>query len=185
MKRLLLLTLAILLINGVVFAQLDLGSIDIFTDLTSMSCDFLDTGGFVQVQIFATHANDGSTASMWMLTVPPGWTHFGDTSPYQTIGVSVDGASVAYGNCITGDFNILTANFGTPGDTPACSLLKIVPHPAAPTGLIELVDCQEPAPAKQTFAGLGAGIVNDDGSCPCTYVPVHETTWGGIKALYE
>ena len=186
MRRLLLLTMAILLINGVVFAQLNLGSIDVFTDLDNMSCDFTDSGGLLQVHVFVTHANDGTTAAQWKLSIPSGWTHFGDLPAFQTVlGTSITGVSVAYGACLSGDFLILTANFSTPGDTPACSMLAIIPDPGSPTGLIEVVDCQQPSPAKQTFPSLGAGIVNDDGSCPCNYVPVQETTWGGIKALYQ
>jgi len=187
MRRLLLLTMAILLINGVVFAQFDLGSLDVFTDLSSMSCDFTDAGGFLQVHVFVTHANDGTTAAQWKLTVPSGWTHLGDLPAFQTvIGTSVSGVSVAYGACMSGDFLVLSATFTmTAGATPACSLIKIEPDPSAPSGSVEIVDCQLPSPAKQLFPYLGAGIVNDDGTCPCTYVPVQETTWGGIKALYQ
>lgn len=86
---------------------------------------------------------------------------------------------------MTGNFLILTVNFLGDGLSPACSLIKIVPDPSAPTGNIEIVDCQTPFPEKFEFAYLGAGIVNGDGSCPCTYVPVQDTTWGGIKALYQ
>jgi hypothetical protein len=186
MKRLLLLTMAILLINGVVFAQPDLGSIDVFSDAGYTSCDFVDTGGLISVYVLATHVNDGATAAQWMMNIPAAWQLLGSTSPFQTvIGDPLGGISIAYGSCFTGDFLILTVNFLGTGTSPACSYISIVPDPASPSGNIEIVDCQLPSPQKWQYARLGQGIVNGDATCICNYLPVHETTWGGIKALYE
>jgi hypothetical protein len=186
MERLLLLTMAILLINGVVVAQPDLGSLDVFSDPGYTSCDFVDTGGLISVYVLSTHSGDGSTAVQFRMNIPSAWTLLGNTSPFPVVvGDPIGGISIGYGQCIVGDNLIMSANFLGDGLSPACSFITILPDPAAPTGNIEIVDCQSPFPAKWEFAQLGQGIVNGDGSCDCTYLPVHETTWGGIKALYE
>jgi hypothetical protein len=110
----------------------------------------------------------------------------GVTSPFQAvIGNVLTGISIGYGLCLTGDNLILTANFlGDSGSSP-CSFITIAPDPGTTSGGIELVDCLFPFPGKFSFGRMGQGIVNGDGSCDCTYLPVQETTWGGIKALYE
>ena len=185
MKRSLLIAFCLVLCASMAFAQRDLGSIDVFTDLMQTSCDFTDDGTLIQVHVFVTHANDGTTASQWMLKVPSGWIHLGDLAVFETVlGTSVSGIGIAYGQCMTGDFLILTANFTGTGNTPACSYISIIPDPSAPSGEIEIVDCQLPNPAKQTFLRLGQGIVSGDGTCNCT-IPVQETTWGQVKALYR
>ena len=187
MKRLLLLTMAILLINGVVVAQPDLGSIDVFSDVSSTSCDFVDSpGGVIQIYVYATHSNDGSSAAQFKLNLPSsGCTFLGQSSPFPVVvGDLHVGISVGYGLCSTGDFLIVSGNYIGDGQSPACSYMTIIPDPLAPSGNIEIVDCDFPFPTKWEYAQLGQGIVNGDAGCLCN-VPVQETTWGGIKALYE
>ena len=60
--------------------------------------------------------------------------------------------------------------------------MSIIPDPSAPSGEIEGVDCMEPA--NKTFPTGGGGRINSDQTCDCN-VPVEDTTWGGIKALYK
>ena len=186
MKRLLLLTMAILLINGVVFAQPDVGSIDVFSDIGLTSCDFTDAGGLITVYVAATHASDGTSGAQWKMEIPSTWTFFGQVSPYPTVvGNVLEGISIGYGQCLSGDATlILTVNMLGDGLSPTCSHISIVPDPSAPSGLIEIVDCQSPFPEKWMFENGGSGVVNSDGTCDCT-VPVQDTTWGGIKALYQ
>ena len=186
-KRSLLIAFCLVLCASTAFAQRGLGSIDVFTDLTSFSCDFTDTGGLLQVHVFVTHANDGTTAAQWMMKIPSAWTYLGTTSPFQTvIGDPLNGISIAYGQCLTGDFLIATVNFLGDGGSPVCSHIRIVPDPTAPSGLIEIVDCQT-EPEKWLFYPLGVGVVNGDARCPCGGWPwpVQETTWGKVKALYQ
>lgn len=184
MKRLLILSLATLLIHGVAFAQPDVGSLDVYTDVNMTSCNFVDAGGLVQVHVFASHSGTGTTAAQWKLDVPASWQHLGDQNVFQTaIGTTISGISIAYGSCLTGDFLITSASFFGSG-VPTCTYIGIVPDPDAPTGQIEVVDCQLPTPGKVLFSQLGQGVVNSDGSCDCI-VPVQDRTWGGIKAIYQ
>ncbi len=187
MKRLLLLTVVILSVSSLAFAQYQPGSIDVYTDAGQGSCNFVDAGGLVTVHFFHTHTT-GATAAQFMLEVPATWSHLGDLwNTATSIGTSVVGVSLGYGVCSgqSADFNLGSANFFG-GSVGACELISIVPDPTAPTGLVELVDCLKPpdGPNKFTLTKGGQGRVNNDGTCSCT-VAVHETTWGGIKALYD
>ena len=190
MKRLLLLTVAVLCLSGLAFAQQDVGSIDIFSDGGYTSCNVTDAVGLVPVYIVHAHATNGATASQWKLELGAGMTmtSVGESSPYATkIGDSLNGVSIAYGSCQTNPNNlILTVNFFGQGTSTTCSLLSIVPDPAALTGMVEIVDCLQPpnGPNKITLQKGGQARVNPDGTCQCN-VPVQETTWGGIKALYQ
>ena len=188
MKRILLLTVAVLCVAGLASAQQDVGSIDIFSDGAYTSCNVVDINGIVPVYIVHSHANDGAAASQWMLEIGGGVTmvSVGSSSPFPTaIGDPFTGISIAYGTCQTGNTLILTVNFFGSGTSATCSLMSIVPDPGALSGLVEIVDClPEPiGPNKVTIEKGGQARVNPDGTCNCT-VPVQETTWGGINSLY-
>ncbi len=189
MKRILLLTVAVLCLAVLAFAQADdVGSIDIFSDGAFTSCNVTDASGLVPVYVVHTHAGDGAAASQWKLDMGNVvMTFVGSFSPYATvIGTPLEGVSVAYGSCISDPNNlIMTVNFIGVGASPTCSIMSIVPDPVALSGMVEIVDCTpEPnGPFKITLEKGGQARVNPDLSCDCT-VPVRETTWGGIKALY-
>jgi hypothetical protein len=191
MKRLLLLTVVVLGVSSLAFAQYQPGSIDVYTDAGQVSCNFVDPGGnsLIQVYIFHTHTT-GATASQFKLEVPPSavWSHLGDQwNMPTTIGTSVSGVSLGYGSCQgqLADIHLGTVNFFSFTASAVCDLMSIIPDPASPSGLVEIVDCQtNPNTTKYLLEKGGQGRVNSDGSCDCT-VAVHETTWGGIKALYD
>jgi len=177
MKRTLLIGLCLTMVASLAFAQA--GSIGVFSDATGVNCNFTDTGGLVQVYIM--HVNTpGATASQFKLEVPADWTHLGDTWNFPTIiGVSIDGVSVAYGGCFPAPIALGAINFFGSA-APACTMINVVADPASLSGSIEAVDCEE----FKVFPTGGAGIVNPDGTCDCS-TPVQETTWGGVKALYN
>ena len=171
MKRSVLIVLAIMLFASTAFAQ---GSIMVFSDPGATSCNFTYApSGFAPVYVFHMYT-PGSTASEWRLVLPAGFTHLGDISNFAlTIGASVNGTSVSYGACLQGNFMLMTVNaLGAPTGTPACTLISIVD--------VQSIGCA----SDRYFPPGGAGVVNTDGSCDCD-VPVDETTWGGIKALYQ
>jgi hypothetical protein len=99
-----------------------------------------------------------------------------------TIGDVFEDVSVAYGSCMAGDVLLITVNYFAQGLTPPCCGMRIVPgaDPAAPQTDIIVVDC---ASTKWPATG-GTAIINSDGTCDCD-VPVSESTWGGIKAMYQ
>jgi hypothetical protein len=179
MKRSVLIALVIVCSASMAFAQA--GSIGVFSDAGGASCNFTDAGSLVQVYYY--HLNASATASQWKLDLGGlMWTHLGDTMNYPTvIGTSVTGISIGYGACIAAPNALGVSNFFGSAAAP-CSMIKIIPDPASLSGEIEAVDCS--VPAVKVFPTGGAGIVNADGSCQCN-VPVEETTWGQMKALYQ
>ena len=177
MKRTLLIGICVVFCASMAFAQN--GSIAVFSDVGGSDCNFADDGGLVQVYVWHIYS-PGAIASEWMLDVTEvGWSHLGDLKvlEFLYIGTSVLGVSVAYGSCLTDNFLLMTVNFfGTSADP--CGLIGIV---AAPTKAgVRSVDCAE----NPLFIPGGQGRVNPDGTCTCA-VPVEETTWGNIKALYN
>jgi hypothetical protein len=60
-------------------------------------------------------------------------------------------------------------------------LYPVLPNPNFPSGKIEVGDC-----SNHVVFGVGlVATLNGNSSCPCGYpVPVEETTWGSVKALY-
>lgn len=185
MKKTLLLALMTLCVSSIAFAQYDPGSIDVYSDQGQGSCNFVDAGGLLQVFVFHTHT-DGATASQFKIETPPSanWLHFGDLWQFQTvIGSAPVGVSIGYGSCLgqLGDIYLGAVNFNSTTPAAVCDLISVVPDPASLSGLLEIVDCTA---TKFTKDRGGQGRVNSDGSCDCS-VPVRETTWGGIKALYN
>lgn len=177
MKRSVLIAFMLVLSASMVFAQA--GSVGVFADVAATDCNFVDAGGLVTVQIVHVYT-PGATASQFKLEAPAGWTHLGDTWNFATvIGSSVVGVSVAYGACFVGPIALGAINFFG-GNLAPCTLFSIVPDPASLSGEIEAVDCE----SFKVFPTGGSGIVNPDGTCSCT-TPVQETTWGGVKALYN
>ena len=177
MKRSVLIAFMLMLSASMAFAQA--GSVGVFADAGATNCNFADAGGLVQVQI--VHVNvPCATASQFKLEAPAGWVHLGDTWNFQTvIGSSIAGVSVAYGADLAGLVVLGSVNFFG-ASLPACTLFGIVADPTALSGEIEAVDCD----TFKVFPTGGSGIVNPDVDCNCT-TPVQETTWGGVKALYN
>jgi hypothetical protein len=180
MKRSVLIAIALISIASLAFAQA--GSIGLFADPGGTACTFTDTGSLVQVYYF--HLNvPGATASQWRLDLGGlPWVHLGDTMNFPTvIGTSIGGISIGYGGCFPAPIALGVSNFFG-SVAPTCSMISIVADPASLSGEIEGVDCG--TPALKVFPTGGSGYVNADASCECN-IPVEETTWGGVKALYQ
>jgi len=165
-----------MLFASMAFAQN--GSIMVFSDLGASNCNFtVGPSGFAPAYIFHMYSpSPGAISSEFRLDVPADWTHLGDLADFfLTLGLSVEGTSISYEGCLQGNFKLMTVNLlgaPAPDGTPACTQLSIVD--------VQVIDCDE----NRAFPPGGAAIVNSDGSCDCD-VPVSETTWGGIKALYQ
>ena len=180
MKRSMLIAFCLLFGASMVFAQA--GAVGVFSDAGGTNCNMVDAGGLVQVYINHVYTT-GATASQFMLQPPVGWTHLGDMWNFSTvIGSSILGVSVAYGGCFSGPIALGVVNFFG-ASSPSCTIISIVADPAAPSGLIEGVDCALPDPGK-FFPTGGSAVINPDGTCDCS-IPVRDTTWGGVKALYQ
>ena len=182
MKRLLIVLAAILvLLAGTAFAYRP-GIIAIYSDEGATNCNFVDDGGLVQVFIFHLF-HDGATLSEFMLDVSlTEWTYLGESHALPlVIGTFVTGISISYQTCLLPPTYLGFASFF--GSTiPTCTSIGIVPDPTGIVDEIVVVDCQKGG----YYATGRGGVVNPDPSCMCSPpVPVEQTSWGQIKALYR
>jgi hypothetical protein len=179
MKRLLFIALCIVCASSTASAQW-VGSIGAFGDAEATDCNITDTGSLVEVHIIHVYSID-VTASRFMLDVSAtGWAHLGDTWDFDVhMGTTITGASVAYDACLDGPIHLVTVSF-TGNNTAPCTYIKIVPDPASLYGRIEAADCDQ----NIIFPTGGWAIVNVNDNCRCC-IPVEQTTWGGVKALYR
>ena len=100
----------------------------------------------------------------------------GAQSPYE------DGVEIDYQACLpSGIHHIMTLEYTADGSSPTCSSLEVT-HVFWATDPIAVLawDCNG-----QYMAATGGILtVNMDNTCKCI-IPVEETTWGGLKALYQ
>jgi hypothetical protein len=182
MKRALLLSLGIILASGLAYGQA--GFIGLFTDFGYTDCSLVDTPG--EVSVFAIHkASAGATASQFRIAVDPGMTcttvEVINNFP-TTLGDPASGISISYGFCYPSDILLFTWVFSCSGTSAPCSIMEVVPDPAAASGTIEVFDCNQ----FKLVGGGGIMYVNPDGSCDCgEVVPSEDTSWGQIKSLYQ
>jgi hypothetical protein len=179
--------LAILLVIPVVAAS-QTGVIGLYADQNAGSCELVDAGqGILNIYVIHTLVV-ASSAAEFAVEPSAGFTatHIGDQTPYLFIGNSQTGISVAYGECLSAPINIMTITYLFDGTSSACGYLEVVAHKYGPPAGLFTVDCQdEEAPIKLIPQGARL-FVNADGSCPClSPVPVRESTWGQIKAMYN
>lgn len=190
------------------FAQLP-GSIWVSSTPDGYGCEIVDVCTLVQVHIVHLHT-DGVRGSRFMLEPVMGWTHLGDVPDFPSLGTSISGMIVCMPSCMPSPVHLVTVNFFG-SCAPPCTQIQIQPDPAAPSGLIEALDCNW----NLMFPTGGAAVVNNDGGCPCiaglstdtatvpsdhrrkvalskssaahfcTPVPVESSTWGAIKSMYQ
>jgi len=178
MKKVVLLALSVICVSGLAFGQ-NVGSIDIFADPGLTVCNIVPPPAPFSVYVAQTNVGDGTTAVQFMLESPANFSSLGESSPYLTIGNSSTGVSVSFSACKSGTFLILTVTYFAAGVTPACDWMSVVADPSDPG--VQYIDCSD----NTIFVpSAGQARVNPDVTCMCS-VPVNETTWGGIKALYQ
>jgi len=183
MRRALSLTLVLMLVAGMAFAQ---GIVGIYSDISGVDCALLDVSpGLTAYYIVHTHTM-GATACQYIAAKPDcvTATWLSDTDPFPiTIGSSQTGVSVGYGACREAPIHVQTINYFTMGTTPACCWYPVTCDPlglnACFNNAIDTVDCA----FQPDVAMPGLGMINANQSCICS-VPVESTTWGGVKALY-
>jgi hypothetical protein len=186
MKKALLLSFALMLVAGMVFADpTGLGSVGIFADPAGMSCNLTDTAFGVKLYYVVHVLTTGASASQYRAVVPAcmtgtGAMYLADTNPYPvTLGNSQTGVAVAYGGCLVGPINTQIIQVFAMGLTPPCCRWYVDGDPVV-SPQVQVSDC-----AFNVWPATGGqGIINPDGSCQCN-IPTQDTTWGQVKALYE
>jgi hypothetical protein len=182
MKRVVFLTVAALFAASMVFAQQ--GSIGIFSDMAGTNCNLRDVAPAGLTEYYVVQINTvGSSACAFAAPKPTCLmaTYLSDGNVFPlSLGDSQTLKSVGYGECLVGSIHVLTLKYFTMGMTQPCCPYLITAG-ISPSGQIETVDCG----GGLNFVTGGQGIVNSNPTCICTVVPVKDTTWGGVKALYE
>ena len=190
------------IIFGATGAYAQAGYIGIFSDPGGTDCGLVDAAPGLAIA-YVVHVNTpGATASQFRVASGDGFDclWLGENSPFPiVIGNSQDGISIAYGACLASPIHILSINYFCQGLSETCSWLYICPDPLAPTGLIEVVDCNQ----QKLIASGGVLWVNPDWvTCGCWInasgskspsaspvctppVPVEPSTWGAVKSLYR
>jgi len=190
MKRVLLAVVLTAMLAAPAAAQY--GNIGVYSEPGGCNCDIYDTGPAVVVDVYVVHRYiyEGVQGSSFIVTGDPGMTmiflaEYPIGGPIFILGNIVDGYTVSYGSCLTGGLAIMRISYLSLGTSVPCSMLEVSPAPTSVTGQVEVWDCGDVVHP----AGGGVAMVNPLGchcSDPfCQPVPVEESTWGGIKALYQ
>ncbi len=183
MRPVLLVTFVLLLCASVVFAQV--GRIGIFGDTQGQNCVYNPSAPFTTFLVYLVHIDAvGVTASQFIAPKPPClnalWLNDSEVFPV-VIGTTQTSKSIAYGSCKSGTFHICTMNFLSQGANPDCCVFYVLPDPQLPSGLYEFSDCDFIV----HNGGGKAGVANQTGACSCEAIPVEDSSWGQIKALYS
>jgi hypothetical protein len=181
MKKALLLTLVLMLGATMAFAQA--GSLGIFADPAGASCNLVAGPASGLALFYVVHVfTPGATGSEYSAPKPACLTlaqWLSDSNAFPvTVGNSQIGVSVGYGTCRAAPILVQTLQYFILGPNPTCCRYPVLPHPV--NGGPNVVDCAD----NLLVATGGQGIINSVvGQCVCD-VPVQDTTWGSVKALY-
>jgi hypothetical protein len=179
MKRLLTLVVGL----GLCASAASAAVIGVFGENQGLTCYLVPTPGLVNIYILEKYSV-GSLASEFKVDDQSGMTHIADvtTSPFLTIGDYRTGISVAYTDCVVGDFVIATMTYfysGTPVLT--CSNhLDIVEDPTPAPPVLGVVDC-----GYNLLPAHGEGLSLGGPACGACQFAVKTGTWGSVKALYH
>jgi hypothetical protein len=139
----------------------------------------LDVVGLSAIQ-FAAPKPDCWTDATWMSEDVPVEVFLGNTQD------PVGGLAVAFGACLDAPVHVATIYFFTTGTGPQCCSYPVLKatgdlHPEVDGPIVVL--CSDPT----HVAGIPVdAVINPDPSCPClSPVSAKETTWGGVKSLYN
>jgi hypothetical protein len=160
------------------------GAIGVFRDPGGTNCYLEDKSPGV-VPFYVVHVGTGGATACQYSAPKPNClaaTYLSDTNVFPvTIGNSQTGVSIGYGTCRTGPIHVQTISYFTQGLTPACCRYYLQPDPNGSTGKIEFVDCSYESVTGSTMRA----VINPNGTCPCGEPSAEETTWGGVKTLFN
>jgi len=182
MKKVLLLTVAMLVCASMAFAQG--GSIGLFADPLGSNCNMVDAApGLCNVYVVHVNAPAVSASEFGIDQPPCVLAAFLSYTPLFAVDIAfnalapLQGRSVGYGGCLGTPSNISILGYFCQAFTAPCCLQSVIPHLG--TGKIEAVDCS----SNLLPATGGTVIWNSNSSCNCT-VAAHESTWGGVKEMF-
>ncbi len=181
MKKALLLVVGLSMIFTASLAFAQAGNVVIYSDPGYTSCDTQGTGTLFWYLRHEGH--NGATAVNFKIDGHGNFIRLADSWNFPVVvGQSDVGVGIAYGACLAAPTALGSTIWNGLGTAAPCSTVDVVGDPGSPTGNIEGVDCTF---NNKTFPGGSFLTVASDGSCQCgIVVPVQETNWGQIKALY-
>ena len=189
MRPVLVVCVALLLVPSLAFAQG--GIIALFADSTGTDCGIVDSEPNTLIEIYVLHVFAPPVASsQFSVPIPDcavNLIYLGDYNPLPfgwVVYTSPTGVVVTYGACYMGTFHILTIRYWGQGLTGSCCAFNVETYPRGPRPGISATACSDPMVDIPAAAGTSA-IINPDETCPCSNVPVAESTWGKVKALYR
>jgi hypothetical protein len=180
-KAVVLLVLIVVAAPQAAFGQA--GVISLYSEPNGVDCNITDIPGLIVVYVVHTNTT-GATTARFSGPLPACWTSalfLAETPPCLDclFGTIIDGITVFYGSCQSAPIVALIVNFFGMGLGESCCQYPILPDPTAASGQIEVTDCS----GTVLFGNGGTAFINGNGSCVCA-IPVEESTWGAIKALY-
>jgi hypothetical protein len=117
------------------------GSIGLYNDPEGTNEFLLDTGGLVTYYL-VHKVERGATASEFKVEAPAGWNLVAANWEFPVnLGYVETGISIAYGRCAYGNVLVGTLTYMSPGNTPAGTRFKVLPHNLYND--IQVVDCLE------------------------------------------
>jgi hypothetical protein len=199
MKAILVVSIAFLVLQvSLADAQVH-GQLQLYNDQSGVDCIIQDLPGLVTVSVyyFNYFGDEGISALQFGAPAPTcfvGAIWLGDQTPWPIwIGDSQmndpSGLSIALGGCQTPPVHIANIVYFAQGLSQTCCPYPVIKapldnHPEFP-GMPIGVDCALPDPGVFGIVA-GTSYINGNHTCPCIWpVPVQETTWGGVKALYQ
>lgn len=159
------------------------GYIGVYGDAAGTNCNLYDLTPQVIQYYVVHHTGPGAQASQFKAPIPScmfGAILLQEITQWPIkIGLVEDGVMVGYGGCVTGAVPVLAISIFGQGLTAPCCEYRMLAHPAALSGQVELMDCG----GVWNATWGGSGIVNPTPDCNC-FVSVEDTTWGRVKSLY-
>jgi len=156
--------------------------VGVYADEAGTACSIVDDGGVIQVHMMHLRTKDANAVQFALDVSATNWVHLGDVWAFELVlGTSISGVSLAYQFCLSDAIYLGSASF-IGSSAPPCTEISIVPDgPIHET--IRASDCSVPL-GDIMFPTGGLAYITPDPSNQCS-VPVKETTWGSIKALYK
>jgi hypothetical protein len=188
MEKVLLLLCCLLIFSNLALAQsLPIpGSINLYGNEAGTVCGIYDNvpGQIYNIYVFHMYATEVASAGFKVEQQDgANLTWLGDSATlYNLMGTSDEGMEVLYWpSCLSSPLHILTISYQGNVSSSDCSYLRVVGIIAGDPPYAAGCDPYWP----MTYDASGGSLaINPTDDCPCN-VPVEDTTWGKVKALYN
>lgn len=175
---------------GAALAQAPGGTVALYSDEAYTDCTLPDTVSTAR-SVYVVHKNTAGATSVQFRVVTGGeftGVYVGHTTPFSNVlGDPLSGFTVGYDACLSSDILITAMTWSCSGDSPPCAWLEVVAASGQSGATVQTVDC-----TGTPLAGDGAvmsvnpltGVCLGPTGC-IKPLPVDQTTWGHVKALYR